>query len=157
MTWWQSWQLRSSNDVWRRRAIRSLGQSREAEAFAAVLGALKDESYLVRKEAARVLGTMTDARAVRPLVDLIEESFHYSMARTGVGALEDLLARVAGVARAEDLAAASILSDVGGYSYDSREGIAWFSESRNARLWAMDCSRIRFLAQQELFRRGPAA
>jgi HEAT repeat protein len=108
----------------------------------------------VRKEAARALGEVGDARAVGPLINLIEESFHYALARTAVGALEDVLGRAATGAVPEDMRAAAILGDVNGIYYDRREGTAWFSETRGAQPWAMDYSRVRRLAHQELLRRG---
>jgi HEAT repeat protein len=125
--------------------------------MAALMAALNDQSYLVRKEAARALGNIGDARAVGPLINLIEESFHYAMARTAIGALEDVLGRAAAVAISEDMQAAATLGDVSGINYECRKGTAWFSETRDARPWAMDCSRVRMLAHQELLRRGLTA
>jgi HEAT repeat protein len=119
--------------------------------------ALNDESYLVRKEAARVLGDIGDARAVGPLINLIEESLHYAMARTAVAALENVLGRVAAGVVPEDMQAAAALGDLSGVNYESREGTAWFSETRYAHPWAMDCSRVRSLALRELNRRGLVA
>jgi hypothetical protein len=114
--------------------------------MAILTAALNDESYLVRKEAARALGDIGDA-----------ESFHYAMARTAIGALEDVLGRAAAGAISEDMQAAAILGDVSGIYYECRKGTAWFSEKSNARLWAMDCSRVRTLAHRELLRRGLTA
>ncbi len=122
--------------------------------MAALMAALKDESYYVRMEAARALGEIGDARAVGPLINLVEESFHYAIARTAVGALEKVLVRVAASVVSKDVQAAAILGDVSGTYYERREGIAWFSELRNARPWTMDCSQVRKLAHRELSRRG---
>ncbi len=122
----------------------------------ALIAALRDESYLVRKEAAQVLGEMGDERAVGPLINLVEESFHYAMARTAVGALEKALVRAAPGAVSKDMQAAALLGDVSGAYYERREGIAWFSETRQARPWTIDCSRVRKLARRELTRRGLA-
>lgn len=152
--WWRLRQLRSSNDQRRRRAVKGMSRSRDPRALEALLAALSDESYLVRKEAARALGDIGDAQAVGPLINLIEESFHYAMARTAVGALEDVLGRSATGVISEDMQAAAILGDVSGIYYESRAGTAWFSEMRDARPWAMDCSRVRTLAHRELLRRG---
>ena len=85
---------------------------------------------------------------------MIEESFHYAMARTAVGALEEVLGRAATGAISEDMQAAAILGDVNGIYYERQEGTAWFSHDRAAQPWAMDCSRVRRLAHQELLRRG---
>jgi len=152
--WWKLRQLKSSKDQTRRRAVKGLSRSQDPRAIAALLDALNDESYLVRKEAARALGDIGDERAVGPLINLIEESFHFAMARTAVGALEDVLCRAANGAISEDMKAAAILGDVSGSFYERLEGTAWFSEPRNAQPWAMDCSRIRKLAHLELIRRG---
>ncbi len=154
MTWWKLRQLKSRNDQTRRRAIKGLSRSRDPRAMAALMAALTDESYLVRKEAAQALGEIGDAQAVGPLINLIEESFHYAIARTAVGALEKVLVRVAASAVSEDVQAAATLSDVSGANYERCEGIAWFSETRNVLPWTMDCSRVRKLAHRELTRRG---
>jgi len=77
---------------------------------------------------------------------LIEESFHYAIVRTAVGALENVLGRNANGVIAEDMQAAALLGDVNGIEYEWLEGTAWFSEVRIARLWMMDCSRVRRLA-----------
>ena len=122
--------------------------------MAGLTAALNDKSYLVRKEAAQALGEIGDAQAVGPLINLIEESFHYAIARTAVGALEKVLVRVAASAVSEDVQAAATLSDVSGANYERCEGIAWFSETRNVLPWTMDCSRVRKLAHRELTRRG---
>jgi len=150
--WWKLRQLKSSNDQTRRRAVKGLGRSRDPRAMAVLTAALNDESYLVRKEAARALGDIGDARAVGPLINLIEESFHYAMARTAI-----VLGRAAAGAISEDMQAAAILGDVSGIYYECRKGTAWFSEKSNARPWAMDCSRVRTLAHRELLRRGLTA
>jgi len=152
--WWILWRLKSSNDQTRRRAVKGLGSSKDPRALATLMTALNDKSYLVRKEAARVLGDIGDARAVGPLINLVEESFHYAMARTAVGALEEVLGRTATSVVSEDMQAAAILDDVRGIGYESRQGTAWFSESRQPQLWEMDCSKVRTLAQGELIRRG---
>lgn len=157
MTWWKLRQLKSRNDQTRRRAIKGLSRSRDPRAMAALMAALTDETYLVRKEAAQALGEIGDARAVGPLINLIEESFHYAIARTAVGALEKVLVRVAASAVSEDVQAAATLSDVSGANYECCEGTAWFSETRNVLPWTMDCSRVRKLAHRELTRRGLTA
>ena len=154
MIWWKLRQLKSRNDQTRRRAVKGLGRSQDPRAMAALTAALNDKSYLVRKEAAQALGEIGDAQAVGPLINLIEESFHYAMARTAVGALEKVLVRVAASAVSKDVQAAAILSDVSGAYYECREGTAWFSETRNAQPWTMDCSQVRKLARRELTRRG---
>jgi hypothetical protein len=122
--------------------------------MAALMAALNDESYLVRKKAAQALGEIGDAQAVGPLINLIEESFHYAMARTAVGALEKVLVRVAASAVSKDVQAAAVLSDVSGVYCECREGTAWFSKARNAQPWTMDCSQVRKLGRRELTRRG---
>lgn len=152
--WWILWRLTSNNDQTRRRAVKGLSHSKDPRALAALMAALNDKSYLVRKEAAKVLGDVGDARAVGPLINLVEESFHYAMARTAVGALEDVLGRAAASVVSEDMQAAAILDDVRGIGYENRQGTAWFSETRKPQLWAMDCSRVRTLANRELIRRG---
>jgi len=65
-----------------------------------------------------------------------------------------VLGRAATGAVPEDMRAAAILGDVRDIFYEHREGTAWFSETRIAQPWAMDCSRVRRLAHQELLRRG---
>src|SRR5262245_23838750 len=130
MMWWKLRQLKSRNDRTRRRAVKGLSRSRDPRAMAVLTAALNDKSYLVPKEAALALGEIGDAQAVGPLVNLIEESFHYAMARTAVGALEKVLVRVAASAISKDVQAAAILSDVSGAYFECREGTAWFSETR---------------------------
>lgn len=154
MIWWNLRRLKSRNDQRRRNAIKSLSKSNDTRALLALIQALSDKSYLVQKEAARALGDIGDERAVGPLIHLIEGSFHYAMARTAVGALENVLSRAANGAIPEDMQAAAALDDINGIDYERLEGTAWFSESRNARPWIMDCSRVRALAYQELTRRG---
>jgi HEAT repeat protein len=157
MMWWIFWRLKSNNDQTRRRAVKGLSRSKDPRALAVLMAALNDKSYLVRKEAARVLGDIGDARAVGPLINLVEESFHYAMARTAVGALEEVLGRAATSVVSEDMQAAAILEDVRGIGYENRQGTAWFSETRQPQLWAMDCSKVRTLAHRELIRRGLTA
>ena len=154
MMWLRLLLLRFGSDQARRRAVKSLNKSNDLRAQEALITALNDQSYLVRKEAAQALGDIGDARVVAPLINLVEESFHYAMARTAVGALERVLGRAADVAIPEDILAAAILGDVNGIYYENREGIAWFSKTRNGRPWIMDCSRVRQLAHNELLRRG---
>lgn len=154
LVWWNLQRLKSGSDKRRRRAIKSLSKSDDPRALLALVKALGDKSYLVRKEAARVLGEIGDAGAVVPLIQLIDESFHYAIARTAVGALESVLVRAADAVIPEDMEAASVLGDVNGIDYELMEGIAWFSETRNARPWIIDCSRVRTLAFRELTRRG---
>jgi HEAT repeat protein len=154
MLWWNLRQLRSSDIQTRRRAIKGLSRSRDPRAMAALMAALNDQSYLVRKEAARALGEIGDAQAVEPLINLIEDSFHYAIARTAVGALEKVLVRVPASLISKDVQAAAALSDVSGIYYERREGTAWFSKARNATPWTMDCSQVRKLANRELTRRG---
>lgn len=120
----------------------------------AVMAALVDESYLVRKEAAQLLGEIGDAQAVKPLINLIEDSFHYAIAKTAGGALEKVLVRTATNVVSNDVQAAAGLNDVSGSYYECRKGASWFSGPRNAVPWTMDCSRVRKLANQELTRRG---
>jgi HEAT repeat protein len=157
MLWWRLWQSKSGNDQTRRRAIKGLSKSRDPRAMAALMAALTDESYLVRKEAAQALGDVGDAQAVEPLINLIEDSFHQAIARTAVGALEKVFVRVAINVVSKDVQAAAALSDVSGSYYECREGTAWFSEVRNATPWTMDCSQVRKLARRELTRRGLAS
>lgn len=140
----------------RRSVVKALSQSTNPRAQEALMTALHDESYLVRKEAAQSLGDIGDAQVVGPLIQMIEDSFHYSMARTAVGALERVLDRVSSVAIPEDILAAAILGDVYGIYHERREGMAWFSKTRNGMPWTMDCSRVRTLAHRELLRRGLA-
>lgn len=154
MMWWNLRLLKSGCNQTRRQAVKWLSRSQDPRAWAALVASLNDDSYLVRKEVARALGESGDARAVGPLLNVIEESFHYAMARIAVGALEAVLGRTASQAVSEDMRAAAILADVNGICYEYRKGVAWFSESRNAQPWAMDCSRVRSLAHQELLRRG---
>ncbi len=154
MMWLRLALLRFGNDPTRRRIVKSLNRSNDPRAQEALLMALADQSYLVRKEAAQSLGDIGDARVVAPLINLIEESFHYAMARTAVGALERVLGRAADFAIPEDILAAAILGDVNGIYYEHRQGIAWFSKTRSGRPWIMDCSRVRQLAHREMLRRG---
>jgi hypothetical protein len=154
MLWWKLLRLRSSDVQSRRRAIVGLSRLRDPRAKAALMTALTDESYMVRKEAAQALGEIGDAQAVKPLIDLIEDSFHYSIVKTAVDALEKVLVRVSTSVISKDVQAAAALGDVGGIYYERREGTAWFSETRNAKSWIMDCSQVRRLARQELTRRG---
>lgn len=142
------------SDRIRRRAIKAMSRSTDPRAQQALIIALNDESFLVRKEAVQSLGEIGDAQVVGPLINTIEESFHYAMARTAVGALERVLGRTADVAISEDILAAAILDDVNGIYYENLEGVAWFSKTRNGMPWTMDCSRVRTLANRELLRRG---
>lgn len=154
MLWWNLQQLKSSNVQTRRRAIKGLSKSRSPRALAALMAALVDESHLARKEAAQALGEIGDAQAVKPLINLIECSFHYAIAKAAVGALEKVLVRVAASVASKDVEAAAALSDVSGIHSERREGAAWFSEAKNATPWIMDCSHVRRFARQELTRRG---
>jgi HEAT repeat protein len=108
-------------------------------------------------EAAQSLGEVGDAHAVKPLIILIEDSFHYPVTKTAVGALENVLSQTAANVVSADVRAAAALEDVSGSYYECREGTDWFSETRKAEIWTMDCSRVRMLANQELSRRGPQA
>jgi hypothetical protein len=63
---------------------------------------------------------------VRSLVDLIEASLHYAMARTGVGVLKQVLGRTAARAISKDVQAAAMLSDVSSISHERRESMACF-------------------------------
>jgi HEAT repeat protein len=157
MLWWKLRQLKSRNPQARRRAVKGLVKSRDPRAIDPLMAALNDESYLVRKEAARALGDIGDARTVRPLINLIEESFHYAMARTAVDALGQVLSRAAAGAISKDVQAAAILSDVSSIDHERRESMVWFSEPSSAMDWTMDCSQVRKLAHRELIRRGLAA
>jgi HEAT repeats len=157
MLWWKLRQLKSRNHQIRRRAVKGLGRSRDPRAIAPLTVALNDESYLVRKTAARVLGDIGDARAVRPLINLIGESFHYAMARTAVGALEQVLVRAAAGTISKDVRAAAMLSDVSSFDHELRESRGWFSKASCAMDWTMDCSQVRKLARKELIRCGLAA
>jgi HEAT repeat protein len=154
MLWWKIRRLKSSDVQTRRRAVKGLSKSQDSRALAALMVALVDESYLVRKEAARALGEIGDAQSVKPLINLIEDSYHYAIAKTAVGALEKVLVRVSASVISNDVQAAAALSDVSGIHYERKEGTAWFSEARNAKSWIMDCSQVRRLARQELTRRG---
>jgi hypothetical protein len=118
------------------------------------MAALVDESHLARKEAAQALGEVGDAQAVKPLIKMIECTFHFAIAKAAVGALEKVLIRVVATVVSIDVQAAAALSDIGGIYYEHREGAALFSEERNAMPWTLDCSQIRMLARQELNRRG---
>lgn len=151
---WTIWKLRSRNDWTRWRAVRWLRRRRDPRAQAALVASLDDRSYMVRQEAAQALGEIGGALAVGPLIHLIEQSLHYAMTRTAVDALTRVLDRTAGQAQVDDMQAAAMLADINGLTYDLREGTAWFSETRNARRWSMDCSKVRNLAYQELLRRG---
>ncbi len=148
--------LRYGNDTTRRHCVKALGRSTDPRVQAALMTALNDKSYLVRKEAAQSLGDIGDARVVGPLINLIEDSFHYALARTAVGALERVLDRAAKVAIPEDILAAAILGDVNGIYHERSEGVAWFSNARNGVPWTMDCSKVRTLANREMLRRGLA-
>jgi hypothetical protein len=138
-------------------AVKGLGKSRDPRAIEPLTAALNDESYLVRKTAARALGDIGDARVVRPLITLIGESFHYSIARTALGAMEQVLDRAAAGAISKDVQAAAMLSDIGSIDHELRESLAWCSKESSARDWTMDCSQVRRLARKELIRRGLAA
>ena len=148
--------LRLGNESTRRRCVKALSRSNDSRAQAALMAALSDKSFLVRKEAAQSLGNIGDARVIGPLINLVEDSFHYAMARTAVGALERVLDRVADAAVPEDILAAAILGDVNGIYHKHSEGTAWFSSARNGVSWTMDCSKVRTLANREVLRRGLA-
>ena len=154
MLWLNIRRLKSSDVQTRRQAIKGLSRSRNPRALAALMAALVDESHLARKEAAQALGEIGDAQAVKPLINLIEDSSHHAIVKAAVGALEKVLVRVAASVVSKDLQAAAALSDVDGIYYERREDAAWFSEPRNATPWIMDCSQVRRLARQELTRRG---
>jgi HEAT repeat protein len=154
MLWWNLRQLKSSDVQTRRRAIKGLSRSQNPRALAALTAALVDQSHMARKEAAEALGEIGDAQAVKPLVSLIQGTFHYPIAKAAVGALEKVLVRVAPSVVSKDVQAAAALSDASGIYYERRGGAAWFTEPRNATPWIMDCSQVRRLARQELTRRG---
>jgi HEAT repeat protein len=153
MLWWNLRRLKSNDVQTRRRAIKGLSKSRSPRALAALMAALGDESHLARKEAAEALGEIGDAQAVKPLINLIEGSVHYAIAKSAVGALERVLVRVAASVASKDVQVAAAISDVSGIYYELREGAIWFSEAKNATPWIMDCSHVRRLARQELTRR----
>ncbi len=153
MLWWNLRRLKSSNVQTRRRAIKGLSRSRNPRALAALLASLVDESHLARKDAAHVLGDIGDAQAVKPLINLIEGSSHYAIAKAAVGALEKVLVRVAANVGSKDVQEAASLRDVSG-NYVRRVGANWLSGATNAASWIMDCSQVRRLARQELTRRG---
>lgn len=154
MLWWKLRRLKYGGAQTRQRAIRGLSRSRDPRALDALMASLVDDSYLVRKEAAQSLGEIGDEQALKPLINLIEDSYHYSIAKTSVDALEKLLIRVVVNAVSQDVQAAAALDDVSGRNCASRKGVAWFSEASDMTLWTMDCSRVRKLAKQELTRRG---
>lgn len=154
LLWWRQRQLRSGNRQTRRRAIRGMSHSADPRWLAPLMSALRDESWLVRKEAARVLGEIGDAQSVRPLLTLLGDSFHPAIAATTVRALEKVLSRTLTRTLPEDVKAAASLGDISGFNRECRVGIAWFSSSGNPKEWTADCSRIRKLAEQELIRRG---
>ena len=154
MLWWNLRRLKSSDVQTRLRAIKGLNRSRNPRALAALMTALVDESHLARKEAAQALGEIGDAQAVKPLINLIEDSSHHTIVNAAVGALEKVLVRVAASVVSKDLQAAAALNDVSGIYYERGEGAAWVSEARTATSWIMDCSQVRRLARQELTHRG---
>jgi hypothetical protein len=65
-----------------------------------------------------------------------------------------MLVRVAASFDSKDVKVAATMSDVSGIYSERMEGAAWFSETKNAAPWIMDCSHVRRLARQELTRRG---
>jgi len=154
MLWWNLRRLKSSDVQTRRRGIKGLSRSRSPRALAALMAALVDDSHLARKEAAQALGEIGDAQAVKPLINLIEDSSHHAIVKAAVAALEKVFVRVAASVVSKDVQAAAALSDVGGIYYERGEGAAWVSEARDATPWIMDCSQVRRLARQELTRRG---
>jgi HEAT repeat protein len=153
MLWWNLLRLKSSDVQTRRRAIKGLSKSRSPRALVALMAALGDESPLARKEAAEALGEIGDSQAVKPLINLIEGSVHYAIAKAAVGALERVFVRIAASVASKDVQVAAAVSDVSGIYYERRESAAWFSEAKNATPWIMDCSHVRRLARQELTRR----
>lgn len=154
MQWWKLQRLKSGDVQTRRRAVRGLSGSRAPLAMPALMAPLVDESFLVRKEVAQSLGEIGDERALKPPINLIEDSFHYSMAKTAAVALETLLVRVRINAVSKDVQAAAAQNDVSGGYYECRKSAAGASGARNAATWTIDCSRVRQLANQELTRRG---
>ena len=154
MLWWKLQRLKSGDVQTRRRVVRELSGSCDPRAMPALMASLVDESFLVRKEAAQSLGEVGDERALKPLINLIEDSLHYSMAKTAAFALETLLVRVAVNAVSKDVQAAAALNDISGGYPECLKRSASASGARIATTWTMDCSRVRRLANQELTRRG---
>src|SRR5262245_62856893 len=113
MLWLNIRRLKSSDVQTRRQAIKGLSRSRNPRALAALMAALVDESHLARKEAAQALGEIGDAQAVKPLINLIEDSSHHAIVKAAVGALEKVLVRVAASVVSNDLQAAAALNNVG--------------------------------------------
>jgi HEAT repeat protein len=81
MLWLNIRRLKSSDVHTRRQAIKGLSRSRNPRALAALMAALVDESHLARKEAAQALGEIGDAQAVKPLINLIEDSSHHAIVK----------------------------------------------------------------------------
>ena len=111
MLWWNLRRLTSSDVQTRRRAIKGLSRSRNPRALAALMAALVDESHLARKEAAQALGEIGDAQAVKPLINLIEDSSHQALVKAAVGALERALVRVAASVDSKDVKVAVLMSE----------------------------------------------
>jgi len=70
MIWWYLLKLRSNNDQRRGRAVKKLGRSDDSRVLAALIAALRDNSYQVRKEAAKAPGIVGNAHSVKPLITL---------------------------------------------------------------------------------------
>ena len=154
MFWWNLQLLKFDNYRVRRRAVRWMGQSHDKRAIRPVTSALSDRHYLVRKAAAQALGEVGQEQALKPLLALAEESFHYAMARIAVHALHKVLVRTATRANDKDLEKAAILGDVSGFHRRHLVGMAFFTEASHFKHWTVDCSGVRNLACRELFRRG---
>lgn len=151
---WLNMQLLKFEDYRaRRRAIRRLSQSQDERAIDPVIAALDDRHYLVRKAAAQALGDFGREDALAPLLTLVEDTFHYPMAKIAVDALQNVLGRAASHADRKDLETAANLRDVSGLVRQPTEGVAYFAEENRTMRWTVDCSRIRALAGQEMIRR----
>src|SRR5262249_22545874 len=118
MLWLNIRRLKSSDVQTRRQAIKGLSGSRNPRALAALMAALVDESHLARKEAAQALGEIGDAQAVKPLINLIEDSSHHAIVKAAVGALEKVLVRVAASVVSKDAQAQAEVRQAWTDSYD---------------------------------------
>jgi len=132
------------------RALAAIG----SPAVEALFGMLAHPDATVQRLAARTLGEIGDARAAVPLAGILEENRTITneypealdVAREAAAALEGLLVRASSAISAEDLQQAAAVPDAVHRSAAPASGAP-----------AVDCSRIRSLAAQELQHRqaGP--
>lgn len=113
----------------------------------AAIDVLIEQGGLHNLEALLVLAKLGDPRAVKPLINFVNDP---TQAQTAAGALQIVLERAAGAIATEDLQAVMALNDSMPTGY-------WYGEGGWGGLVDTEpanCSQVKKLARQELLRRG---